>query len=188
MEKEVLFDGHDEFFIDHLQNNSRIYAEFGCGASTIWVAQNTDVKIYSIDTSVDWINFVRSKVQEDRLTLHFVNVGELLDWGRPKSYTYRTNFEQYTDWFWIQKIKPDTILIDGRFRVCCFLTALKHAEAGTTIIFDDYSNRPHYHLVEEWIKPCQFYGRQAVFIVPAKNTINLDKLNKEIEMFRYVMD
>ena len=32
----------------------------------------------------------------------------------------------------------DCVLVDGRFRVCCFLTSLKNAEQGTRIIFDDY--------------------------------------------------
>ena len=83
---------------------------------------------------------------------------------------------------------PDTVLIDGRFRVCCFLTAIKYANENTKIIFDDYNNRPYYHVIEKFIKKEQTCGRQALFIVKNKNDINIDLLNIEINNFHYVMD
>ena len=83
---------------------------------------------------------------------------------------------------------PDTVLIDGRFRVCCFLTSLKYANENTKIIFDDYNNRPYYHVVEKFIKKEQTCGRQTLFIVKNKNKINFDLLNIEINNFHYVMD
>ena len=103
--------------------------------------------------------------------------------GYEKSY----NFINYFNWIWTQDILPDTVLIDGRFRVCCFLTSIKYANENTKIIFDDYNNRPYYHVVEKFIKKEQTCGRQALFIVENKN-INIDLLNIEINNFRYVMD
>ena len=40
--------------------------------------------------------------------------------------------------FFENKLVPDLILIDGRFRVCCFLSSLKYGNVGTKILFDDY--------------------------------------------------
>jgi hypothetical protein len=39
-------------------------------------------------------------------------------------------------------VKPDLVLIDGRFRLACFLHPLLAAAPGTPILFDDYTNRP----------------------------------------------
>ena len=55
-------------------------------------------------------------------------------------------------------------------------------------LFDDYNNRPYYHVVEKFVKKEQTCGRQALFIVKNKNDINIDLLNIEINNFHYVMD
>jgi hypothetical protein len=66
---------------------------------------------------------------------------------------------------WQEKISPDLVLIDGRFRVFCFLTSVKFAPVGTKILFDDYINRPFYHVVEEFCERIDTCGRQALFEV-----------------------
>ena len=80
------------------------------------------------------------------------------------------------------------MLIDGRFRVCCFLTSLKFAKEGTKIIFDDYTTRRHYHIVEEHVSRAETCGRQCLFIVPPKSEIDFERLQKDIDAFRNVMD
>ena len=66
---------------------------------------------------------------------------------------------------WLKEISPDLVLIDGRFRVFCFLTTVKLAPVGTKILFDDYINRPLYHVVEEFCEKIETCGRQALFEV-----------------------
>ena len=56
------------------------------------------------------------------------------------------------------------------------------------IIFDDYTNRPQYHYVEKYIKPIETFGRQALFVVPKKETLNIHSLTDSINKFRYVFD
>ena len=77
-------------------------------------------------------------------------------------------------------------MIDGRFRVACFLNSLLNADPNTIILFDDYINRPHYHIVEEFLKPTQSCGRQACFVVP--KTLNKDKIKEMYNQFLIVMD
>ena len=89
---------------------------------------------------------------------------------------------------WKQKKTPKLVLVDGRFRVCCFLTSLKFAEEGTKIIFDDYTNRPQYHFVEKYVSRFKECGRQSMFVVPSKANIDMDELEKDIVSFRNVMD
>lgn len=62
---------------------------------------------------------------------------------------------------------PDLVLIDGRFRVACLLTALLKAKAGTVILFDDYLNRRElYGRVEDLLLMRKQIGRMAEFVVP----------------------
>ena len=100
----------------------------------------------------------------------------------------RTFSRNYTDFLWKQPEKPDTVLIDGRFRVCCFLTTLKLADEGTRIIFDDYINRPHYHFIEKYVPRVTVCGRQCLFIKALKYNLDINELSKDIESFRFVMD
>ena len=137
----ILFKGQDSLFKKHI-NGVDIYGEYGVGDSTIWVANNTNSKIISVDTSQHWIEDVKSKIIEnknlDRLQLGLVDLGELVDWGRPKSYDKRENIINYTQYLWNTSLSPSLVLIDGRFRVACFLMSLMKAEEGTKIIIDDW--------------------------------------------------
>ena len=185
----TLFDGDDGLFKDMLKT-SKIFGEYGCGSSTEWVLKNTNANILSVDSSRDWVDKIISGNAEynKRIKLKHIDLGEVENWGRPIGYEKSYNFINYFNWIWTQDIIPDTVLIDGRFRVCCFLTSIKYGKEDTKIIFDDYNNRPYYHVIEKFIKKEQTCGRQALFIVENKNKINIDLLNIEINNFRYVMD
>lgn len=182
-----LFDGDDKLF-KKLLTTSKKYAEYGCGKSTIWVAENTNAEIHSVDTSKDWINFCKDKLHGKKANFTWVDCGPLKSWGRPKNYSMRHNFYNYAESIWSSNALPDTVLIDGRFRVLCFLVSLKHASEGTKIIFDDYLNRPHYHIVEEFVSYTEICGRQACFIVPQKMLVDLEMLESMIRKFEYVME
>ena len=186
---KTLFDGDDSLFKDVLKT-SKIFGEYGCGSSTEWVLKNTNANILSVDSSRNWVDKISSgnAAYNKRIKLKHIDLGEVENWGRPISYEKSYNFINYFNWIWNQDILPDTVLIDGRFRVCCFLTSIKYGKENTKIIFDDYNNRPYYHVVEKFVKKEQTCGRQALFIVENKKNINIDLLNIEINNFRYVMD
>ena len=186
----VLFDGDDKLFKE-LIKSSKVYGEYGCGLSTIWAAKETNSLVCSVDTSKEWIDKVNNDLsldQQKRVIIHHIDVGECHNWGFPKSYKYRHNFIKYIESIWIRKPTPDLILIDGRFRVSCFLMSLLSASEGAHIIFDDYVNRHHYHVVEEYVDVEKIYGRQALFIVPPKNKLKLTNITEEIEKFLFVLN
>ena len=144
----ALFEGDDAMF-EQLASTSCVYFEYGCGASTKWMMPNTDSEIYSVDTSGEWLDHVRKEAgNSDRLHLHHTDLGPLKAWGTPIGYSRCERFSDYADWPWQQGVVPNLILVDGRFRVCCFLTCLRNGAPGTPIIFDDYGGRPHYAFVE----------------------------------------
>ena len=184
----TLFDGSDKLFKDILtRNDTKIYAEYGCGKSTNWVLKNTSAKVFAVDTSFEWVKEVK-KSNSENLNIHYSDCGEVGAWGTPVDYSKRSNFSDYTDYIWKQADKPNVVLVDGRFRVCCFLTSLKYADEGTQIIFDDYTDRPYYHIVEKYVPRKREDGRQCLFIVPKKSEIDFEELDRDIAAFRHVRD
>ena len=188
-EFDILFDGDESLFKKFLFL-SKIYGEYGCGSSTNWVLSNCYAIVYSVDTSIKWVEDISLKniKYKNKLNLKHIDLGDVGEWGRPINYSKRDKFINYTNWIWEQRKKPDTVLIDGRFRVCCFLTSLMLADEGTKIIFDDYINRPSYHIIENYVKREEIFGRQCLFLVPKKDKLDIEKLKIDIKNFRYVMD
>ena len=182
---DALFEGDDALFKREAAL-STCYGEYGMGTSTQWVLRNTSAKVVAVDTSQHWVQEVERQNQSDRLDAKWIDVGVLADWGRPLSYTHRHAFTDYITSIWTRGIKPDLVLVDGRFRVCCFLQSMLSAKPGTRIIFDDYMDRPWYHVVEEIAARLEVCGRQALFEVAE------DKDTKAIEQMRdhflYVLD
>ena len=184
-----IFDGHDLLFKASIKDTS-VYAEYGVGESTIWTFKNTKCKIIAVDSSQEWLEKIKFKTSlrntSNRIDFNWVDLGPLSNWGKPSSYAKRENIKTYLNYIWQQSLKPSLVLIDGRFRVACFLTCLLRANSGTKLIFDDYVNRPYYHIIEEIIEPTQLSPRQALFIVP----VNIDKIRvqKYLEKFLLVMD
>jgi len=185
--KDFLFDGDDLIFKQVIQKTD-YYGEYGVGKSTIWAVNNTRVKrIFAVDTSKDWIEKVQSNVSRtNTLMAEWVDLGRLAKWGRPVDYSKRENILNYVKSIWQYEQKPQLILIDGRFRVACFLYSLATGAPNTKIIFDDYMDRPHYHLVEEFVKPIETCGRQCMFVIP-KN-LEKDKIINLMHQFLFVME
>lgn len=165
MDKESL-----RFFGETL-TKSECYLEYGCGGSTVYASRFRNLKfILSVDTSAEWVRAIREEVlgsSEVQLYLGHIDLGEVGDWGVPKDTTRYKDFWMYSVAPWQkaneQKIFPDLVLIDGRFRVSCFLYSLIAARTGTTIIFDDYFDRPEYFEVENFCPVEKRVGRSAVF-------------------------
>jgi len=141
-----------------------------------------------VDSSAEWIAKVELETKSHREKLHIdrMDLGEIAAWGYPTTYRYRSRFHDYVASPWRHGVKPDLVLIDGRFRVACFLHSLLTAEPGSRLIFDDYNNRPHYHLVEEFCPVKEREGRQALFLVP--DQLERPAIVAEGERFLYVRD
>ena len=179
-EAKTLFDGDDGLFKE-LIKKSQTYFEYGCGKSTEFAYKYSNASIFSVDTSSYWVRKLEpleENKKAKRLNLNFIDVGEVENWGTPTSFKMRHNFLKYAEFLWLNSEIADLVLIDGRFRVLCFLTSVKFAPAGCKILFDDYINRPFYHVVEEFCPKIDICGRQALFEVSktAKEKISDDIL------------
>lgn len=185
---DTLFDGGDGMFKE-LAKNATVYFEYGCGKSTWWVYRSTDAQIRSVDTSREWLGKVRALLgagSEERVELQWVDVGPLGEWGKPASLARRGQFRDYTDWPWTLGLAPDLVLVDGRFRIASFLTTLQRATEGTIVLFDDYADRPIYHVAEEFAPVMDRCGRQVAFQVD--KAAKAKATDAAIEQFRNVLD
>ena len=57
---------------------------------------------------------------------------------------------------------PDLVLIDGRFRVACALYTWFAVDGAAIVLFDDFFDRPFYHVVLEYYNVLEKAGRLAV--------------------------
>lgn len=151
--------------------SAKCYLEYGSGGSTVLAADLDVPRIISVDTNAEWFDKVRASIGAGyggELETFYVDIGPTKKWGYPAS---NSSFQKWPKYFFEpwrhirdSGLTPDLVLIDGRFRVSCFLASLVYAEVGTTLLFDDYTNRKHYHAVERLLKPINHYDRMAEFV------------------------
>ena len=168
----------ESHFLRSQYSSPQVVIEYGSGGSTFLALEsNHRSRIYSCETDKQWLSSLCDEIQkrqlQDRFTPIFCNIGPTRAWGNPcfeqrGSDVQRMNlFMRYASRPWdIVRSKndnPTIILIDGRFRVACFLTALAFIRTNSLILFDDYTERPFYHCVEKFKRPTIKVGRMAVF-------------------------
>lgn len=158
-------------FKDYL-SRSRVYVEYGAGGSTFYAAKSARVPIIvSVETDPDWVELMCEELSNISVDLYLehCDIGPVVDWGRPASNEHYRRYSSYASrpWGRVRElgVVPDTVLIDGRFRVASFLYTLLSARVGTIVMFDDYIDRPHYHVVEQFCPMLELHGRMAVFSV-----------------------
>lgn len=173
-----LDDSATEYFLDRLSRCSS-YLEYGCGGSTIAAAQHAKPCV-SVESDPFYMDSVKKKILSLGLQpgcMIHVDIGVTVEWGLPmfKTPTPRRQlrWKQYAERPWKQSIRPDLILIDGRFRVNCALFCIGQAR-DCEILFDDYQDRPFYHSVGEFAKLEKMCGRMA--ILRPKNDIDRPSL------------
>ena len=162
-------EGGLNFFTDAM-TKSNCFLEYGCGGSTVYAANVARVKtIISVDTSKDWVDTVCKSLTHTKTKYHVTHcdLGEIKEWGFPINRAHSVHFWRYMVMPWKKanelNLVPDTILIDGRFRVASFLYSLLSARTGTLLMFDDYLNREPYFVVEKFCKLQEKHGRMGVF-------------------------
>lgn len=148
--------------------------EYGGGGSTVMAAENAPGTTITVESDLQWAEMLRRYLEQRSLAqkvhVYHVDIGPTRGWGFPTSFGFnRIRFPGYVTSVRWQTFfsKPDVVLIDGRFRVACLLSVALHTERQTTVLFDDYTNRPQYHVVERYLRPKETVGRMALFEIEA---------------------
>ena len=150
------------------------YLEYGSGASTVLAMDLGVPTIISVESDRAWVKRLSDKLagrlDPDRHFLLHADIGPTKAFGYPVSDAQWRNYRTYPLSAWelcrSRGLTPDVVLVDGRFRVACFLATLLFGRPGCRILFDDYDSRPHYHTVCAFAgSPCML-ERVADFTVP----------------------
>ncbi len=167
-------------YVEEQYSSANVVLEYGSGGSTVLAAELPALKCFSVESDRKWADnlakWIGENVPNSCTVIHYANIGPTQDWGWPRNIG-RLNtirFAQYPRSVWRRRDfeHPDIVLIDGRFRVGCFLTTISKIERPVTILFDDYTEREHYRVVEQFATPTQLVGRMAVFeVVPRRLSV-----------------
>lgn len=152
---------------------ARSILEYGSGGSTVVASALPGADVFSVESDAAWAammtGWFAANPPEARVRLHHADIGETRAWGRPATTRSFRNWPDYPISVWDRGdfVQPEVVLIDGRFRLACFLTVLFRARRPTTILWDDYAGRDRYHPAETLARPVSLTGRMARFdIVP----------------------
>ena len=152
--------------------DANCYLEFGSGGST-FLAAKRGLPFVSKESDLLFSLSVRQTVEQagyQDANQHYIHadIGFTGDWGYPSkgrdlSKNQIKRFAQYSDL--PQGVRPDFILIDGRFRVACALKCIQALgdETEWTMVVDDYIDRPEYYVIEQFAQLQEMVGRMAVF-------------------------
>ena len=143
--------------------------EYGSGGSTMIGAELENVRsLISVESDALWAEnmniALETQFPQGNARVHYVDIGPTGKWGHPEKSPQ--NFNKFPDypfsvWSETNFNPPDLILIDGRFRVGCFIAAMLMTPKPVRVLFDDYVPRRNYHVVEDYFKPLHFAGRMA---------------------------
>ena len=168
---------------------AQVILEYGTGGSTLMAAEMPGKVIFSVESDRHWLSMMRNWMVghpgASPVNLHRADVGPTRRWGHPRN---ELRWRQYADyslgvWDRMDFVHPDVVLIDGRFRVGCFLATILRIARPVTVLFDDYTPRLAYRTVEEWFAPVAIIGRMAQFQV-SPVTLNPAHLRRVIAMMQ----
>lgn len=156
-------------FTSYLQK-ANVLLEYGAGGSTGLAAGMAHIEaVISAESDPAWVQKLKTGLTDTpaRLYIDHCDIGAVGEWGGPLDASAFATWHGYVVQPWRRaaelKLRPDLVLIDGRFRVACFLYSLLCADEGTPILFDDYADRPTYAVVEAFCPRLETHGRLAVF-------------------------
>ena len=134
-------------------NNCDRYMEFGTGGSTLFAANIVKSSVTTVDSSPGWIDSIAEQAKKCQISPTFIyaNIGPVKNLGYPVDLTSKNQWTKYSTapWNLASVNETDLYLIDGRFRVACFVQCITHCRLDSVIAIHDFAARPQYHIVRE---------------------------------------
>ena len=173
--------------------NSKSYLEFGMGGSLLRTILKSKAKIYSVDSSVIWIENMRKyqivrRLLKKRLFLYHADIGPTMEWGYPIDNHSRELFPNYSANIFslINKERIDRVLIDGRFRVACTLKTISecYKNRDLEILIHDFWDREEYHILLKYLHEVDRADTLGVFVI--KTNFDLIAVMKDYDLYKYI--
>jgi hypothetical protein len=154
----------------------RTYLEYGSGGSTLAALRMVPC-VVSVENDRAFHRAVTSKARSlstgDYFPI-FVNTGRTIEWGEPtvqrRTALRRWLWRRYAIAPWItierNRLSPDLIFIDGRFRVACALESMLRLPSNSRcrILLDDVEQYNGAYLsIFEFAEEIEQHGRAVIF-------------------------
>jgi hypothetical protein len=160
---------------------ARCILEYGSGGSTVFAAAETRARIVSIESDAAWAARLRQSLADaglmrDGIDIRHADIGPTKEWGMPKTHNDWRKYWRLPMGYWQEpdRMDPDLMLIDGRFRLGCFLSAVLCTRVPLTVLWDDYQGRGGYAAAERWFPVAAMTGRMARFEIEPRRYGNAE--------------
>lgn len=144
---------NDKIMFYKYLDNANNYFEYGSGGSTYQASIRKNIKsIYSVESDIFWQKKLKRIINKANISYIFNEMDTQPNtWGNPgKEATNEQKINYSSHMGFLNKTQQkslDLVLIDGRFRVACCLKCYDIINENCLIAFDDFLNRPQYHIV-----------------------------------------
>ena len=186
-----------KLFIKYLEKCTN-YLEYGSGGSTIFALLHPNIKkIVTVETNKEWyqkiIQYNVVRKGKDRIQMELIDLQCI--WWKYVSWSNENNditSVMNDNWYIYQKIGthmdfvPDLVLIDGRFRVACMLQLYDVVNEHSIILFDDYTSREQYNVVELFYEPIE--SVETLQVLKKKKEIDRNLLEEYKEKYKNCID
>jgi len=182
---------NEKTVFDRALKKSSVYLEFGMGGSTLRAIQKSKVKIYTVESSPEWITAMREYIiiryfENKRLFIFPVHIGQTRAWGYPETDDNR-NFPAYSSnvFKFVDKAAIDLVFVDGRFRVACALKTILecHMNDSLELLFHDFWNREKYRVVLKYLDTLDRADTLGAFSI--KKNIELESARNDYEAYKF---
>ena len=169
-----------EMFYAYLKKIN-VYFEYGSGGSTYQASILDNIKkIYSVESDIEWQNKLKSIITHPNINYIYNEMDtQPRNWGNPgKNATdiQKINYSnQITKLTKEEQDNIDLVFIDGRFRVACCLKCYDIIKDTCLIAFDDFLNRPEYHVVLEYFDIIEKTKGNRMVILKKKDNVIIPK-------------
>ena len=171
-------------------NNAINYFEFGMGGSTVWANETPDIKkIVCVESNAAWLEKVTNHCKSTKIITNLINypVG---DFGYPLTILKKLQVSETEKLLWESYSKAinktnelyDLVLVDGRFRVACALSAYTNLHNEGFLLVHDYANRTNYHSIEKFFEKIEEVENLACLRKKAPSDV---ALATEYEKYKY---
>ena len=179
-----------------LAEPARSIIEYGSGGSTIYSLVRGK-RVFSVDSNPDFHRFMLSipvvseKLGKD-ISLDYIDLGPTDTWGSPRTRDKVGDWPRYMaqPWTRINSMEPpvDLILVDGRFRVACFLYSLRRLhELGwplTLLLIHDFWDRPEYQVILPFVEEHKRAGTLGAFRM--KEDVDMGEVSRLISEYSLI--
>ena len=178
---EPHFSKNDKKIFYKYLNNTNVYFEYGSGGSTYQASIRKNIKtIYSVESDITWKEKLNQIIKNPNINYIYSDIDTTPNtWGNPgKNATdiQKINYSnQITKLSKEEQDSIDLVLIDGRFRVACCLKCYNVIKDNCLIVFDDFLDRPFYHIVLEYFDIVEKTQDNRMVILKKKKNVNIPK-------------